>query len=109
MKGRTVRLLKLFAVLAALTSWSRNIETEPGFHAQAGGKLKGPVERFETAAIVIDEDGPVGFEDEQADRLRQHGGQATGVDDLAAGDDQAHSRRTVLSVSDRYGLVALSH
>jgi hypothetical protein len=35
----------------------------------------------------MDEDGPVGFEDEQTDSLRQHGGQATGVDDLAAGDD----------------------
>jgi hypothetical protein len=41
----------------------------------------------------MDEDRPVGFEDEQTDSLRQHGRQATGVDNLAAGDDQAHGGR----------------
>jgi hypothetical protein len=45
---------------------------------------------------------PIGFEDEQADSFRQEGGQPPGVADLAAGDDQAHGRRTVLSVSDRH-------
>jgi hypothetical protein len=48
----------------------------------------------------VDEDGAVGLEDEQPDRLRQHGRQAAGVGDFAAGYDETHRRGTVLSVSD---------
>jgi hypothetical protein len=45
-------------------------------------------------------EGSVGLEHEEADGLREPGGQPPGVDDFAAGDEQAHGPRTVLSVSD---------
>ena len=66
-----------------------------------------PVQRFVATRIVMDEDGPVGLEDEQADRFGQRGGQPTRVVDFAAGDDEAHGTPTVLSVSDMaYGRVS---
>jgi hypothetical protein len=38
----------------------------------------------------VNEHGAVGLEDQQPDRLRQDGGQATCIPDFAAGDEQAH-------------------
>ena len=55
-----------------------------------------PVERLVAAGVGVHEHRPVGLEHEQARRLRQEGGQPAGVDDLAAGDDEAHGpHRTV--------------
>ena len=42
----------------------------------------------------------VGLEHEEAHSLREPSGQAACAEDFAAGDQQAHGRRTVLSVSD---------
>ena len=51
-------------------------------------------------AVRVDEHRAVGLEDEQADRLRQVGGEAAGVGDLAAGDDETHGRWTVAASPD---------
>ena len=49
-------------------------------------------------------EGPVGLEHEEPNGLGKPGGQTTGVENLAAGDEEAHGRSTVLSVSDVPGL-----
>jgi hypothetical protein len=49
----------------------------------------------------MDEEGAVGLEHQKPHRLRETGREATRVENLAAGDEQAHGPRTVLSVSDR--------
>ncbi len=49
-----------------------------------------PVQRLVAARVVVDEHGPVGLQDQQPHRLGQDSRQATGVADLAAGDEQAH-------------------
>ena len=56
-----------------------------------------PVQRPVAAGVVMHEEGAVGLEHQQANSLRKPGGQATGVVNLAAGDEQAHRRadRTV--------------
>src|SRR6188472_4340561 len=59
-----------------------------------------PVQRLVPAAVCMDEHRAVGLEDEQADRLRQVGGEAAGVGDLAAGDDETHGRWTVAASPD---------
>ena len=43
-------------------------------------------------ASVVNEHRAVALEDEQPDRLGQHGRKAAGVRDLATGDDETHSR-----------------
>jgi hypothetical protein len=62
-----------------------------------------PVQRLVAAGVVVHEEGAVVLEHEQARRLRQDGRQPAGVGDLAAGDEEAHGERTVLSDSDRIG------
>src|SRR5206468_5176366 len=49
---------------------------------------------------IVNEHRAVGLEHEQPNGLRQDGGQPSRVANLAACDDQAHGRRTVLSLSD---------
>jgi hypothetical protein len=44
------------------------------------------------SCVVVHEDGAVGFEDEQADRLAERGREAAGIEDLAAGDEQTPGR-----------------
>jgi hypothetical protein len=48
----------------------------------------------------MDQERAVGLEHEQPNGLGQTGRQAACIEDFAAGDDEAHSPRTVLSVSD---------
>ena len=60
-----------------------------------------PVERTITTSVIVDQKRPVGLEHQEADGFGEPGGETTRVKDLAAGDEQAHGRRTVLSVSDR--------
>src|SRR5439155_10491349 len=66
------------------------------------GWWRHPVQRSETSGIVMDEEGPVGLEHEQANRLGQSRRQPTGVENFAAGHEQSHRRRTVLSSSDSW-------
>ncbi len=60
------------------------------------GRRRHPVQRLVAAAVGVHEHGAVGFQHQQARRNRQHGVQPARVDDLAAGDDEAH-------VADRSG------
>jgi hypothetical protein len=46
-----------------------------------------PIERAIATGVVVDEEGAVGLEHEQPNRLRQPGGQPTGVPNLAACDE----------------------
>ena len=46
------------------------------------------------------QEGAVGLEHQEPHGFRKAGGQAPGVGDLAAGDDQTHGRKTVLTLSD---------
>ncbi len=48
----------------------------------------------------MDEAGTVGLEHQEPNSLWKPSGQPAGVQNLAAGDEEAHRRRTVLSVSD---------
>ena len=59
-----------------------------------------PVERPETTGIVVYEERAVGLEHEEPNSFRETSRQAACVEDFAAGNDQAHRPRTVLSVSD---------
>ena len=59
-----------------------------------------PIQGLEAPGVVVDEHRAVGLEHDEPHGLRQNGGQAAGVDDLAAGDEQTHGRRTVPSLSD---------
>ena len=65
---------------------------QPGLLLDDGGR-RHPVLGLEAAGVGVDHHGAVGLEHEQPQRLGQHGGQAAGVADLAAGDDQAHEPR----------------
>ena len=59
------------------------------------------VRRSKTTGVVMHQKGAVRLEHEQTYGLRKSGGQATGVEHLAASDEQTHRTRTVLSLSDR--------
>ena len=50
-----------------------------------------PVGRLVAAGVGVDEDRAVGLDHQEADGQGEDGREATGVDDLAAGDDQAHA------------------
>jgi hypothetical protein len=54
------------------------------------GGSRHPVEWLEPAGVVVNEDGAVGLEDQEAYRLREDGRETAGVNDLAAGDDETH-------------------
>jgi hypothetical protein len=54
-----------------------------------------PVEGLVASRVGMDEDRAVRLEDEEPDRLRQVRGEAAGVGDLAAGDDETHGAGTV--------------
>lgn len=49
----------------------------------------------------MDQERAIGFEHQQSDGLGKPGRETARIEDLAAGDQQTHRRRTVLSVSDR--------
>src|SRR4051794_19376710 len=55
------------------------------------GRSGHPVERLVAAGVVVHEHGAVGLEDEEPDRLRQHGREPAGVGHFAAGHDEAHA------------------
>src|SRR5207302_7890250 len=55
------------------------------------GGSRHPVERLVASGVVVHEHRAVAFEDEQPYSFRQHGRDATGVRDLAAGDDETHA------------------
>jgi len=59
-----------------------------------------PVQRLEASGVVMHEHGAVGLEDEQPDGLGEDGVQPSRVANLAAGDEQAHTRN-LLALSDR--------
>ena len=63
------------------------------------GRRRHPVLRLEPARIGVDEERAVRLQHQQAHGLGEDGVQAAGVDDLAAGDDEAH-RDTVSSLED---------
>jgi hypothetical protein len=72
-------------------------------HPLANGRaelLPNSVQRAKSARIVMNQKGAVGFEHQQANGLGEPRRQAARVEDFAAGDDQPHGRRTVLSLSD---------
>jgi hypothetical protein len=52
--------------------------------------LPNAVQRTKSACIIVNEEGPVCLEHEQTDSLREPGGQAAGVQHVAAGDKKAH-------------------
>ena len=54
------------------------------------GRRGHPVLRLEAPSVGVDHHRPVGLQHEQAQGHRQHRRDATGVDDLAAGDDHTH-------------------
>ena len=54
------------------------------------GRRRHPVQRLVAAGVGVDEDRAVRLEHDQPQRLGQVGGQAAGVLDGAAGDDQTH-------------------
>ena len=53
----------------------------------------------------MDQEGAVGLEHEEPNGLRQSCRQTTRVQNLAAGDEKAHGRWTVLSFSDMQGTI----
>src|SRR5207247_4876560 len=61
-----------------------------------------PVERSKPSCTVMNKERAVGLEHEQANRLGQSRRQPTGVENFAAGHEQSHRRRTVLSSSDSW-------
>ena len=63
------------------------------------GRRRHPVLRLEPARVGVDEERAVRLQHQQAHGLGEDGVQAAGVDDLAAGDDEAH-RDTVSSLQD---------
>ena len=54
------------------------------------GRRRHPVLRLEATGVGVDEKRPVRLDHQQPHRLGQDGVQPPGIDDLAAGDDQAH-------------------
>jgi hypothetical protein len=62
--------------------------------------LPNAVQRSEATGVVMDEERAVSLEHQEADGLGKPGGESACVKDLAAGDDESHRRRTVLSISD---------
>ena len=66
------------------------------------GRRRHPVERSKPSCIVMNKERAVGLEHEQANRLGQSRRQPTGVENFAAGHEQSHRRRTVLSSSDSW-------
>ena len=59
------------------------------------GRRSHPVLRLVPAGVGVDHHRAVRLDHHEPQRLRQDGGQATGVDDLAAGDDQAHPAEAI--------------
>src|SRR5439155_1225322 len=57
------------------------------------------LDRDPAAGVVVNEDRPVRLQHHEAHRLGENGVEPPGVDDLAAGDEQAHAGN-VLSLSD---------
>jgi hypothetical protein len=53
-----------------------------------------PVQRSVTTGVVMDQERPVCLEHQEPHRFREACGQASRVEDFAAGDDEAHSPRT---------------
>jgi hypothetical protein len=61
------------------------------------------VERLVAARVCVHEHGAVRLDHHEPSRLGENGGQPAGVEHLAAGHDQSHAGRKLLSQSDRCG------
>src|SRR3954451_9658874 len=81
-------------LLAALVGDGPAVVVDP---QRAGWRY--PHQRLVTTGVGVDEDGAIGFADEQADRGRQVRGEPAGVVHRAASDDQTHDRPTLCAPS----------